>query len=255
MDLRVGDAGGEEGEWHGRVVACLHLQQVPSNAAAIEAGGRACLQAAEAQARVHQPVRKAKRRRLADAACRGLHLALMDDAAQEGARGQHDRTGANRASTRQHDAADGARIQQQILHPALDHVEPRRRRDGRLHRLPVELAVGLGPRPVHGGALGAIEKPELDAGSVRDAAHQAVEGIDLAHEVALAEPADGRVAGHLADGRELVRDERSARAHAGGGSGRFASRMASAHDDDVIAVGRSLGDGHGDTRSDQDRRE
>ena len=31
----------------------------------------------------------------------------------------------------------------------------------------------------------------------------AIEGVDLAHQMALAEPADGRIAGHLADGREL----------------------------------------------------
>ena len=66
----------------------------------------------------------------------------------------------------------------------------------------VELAVGLGARALHGRALGAVEQPELDAGRVGHPAHQAVERIDLAHQVALAEPADGRVAGHLADGRE-----------------------------------------------------
>ena len=37
---------------------------------------------------------------------------------------------------------------------------------------------------------------------VGDAAHDAVEGVDLANEMALAEAADGRVAGHGADGRE-----------------------------------------------------
>ena len=43
-------------------------------------------------------------------------------------------------------------------------------------------------------------------------AHHAVERVDLAHQMALAQPADGRVAGHLADGGELMGDEQRARA-------------------------------------------
>ena len=66
----------------------------------------------------------------------------------------------------------------------------------------IELAVGLGARALHRRALGAVEQAELDAGGVGDPAHHAVERIDLAHQVALAEPADRRVAGHLADGGE-----------------------------------------------------
>ena len=94
---------------------------------------------------------------------------------------------------------DAAMLDDQILDAALDHLQVGGGANGRLHRLAVELAVGLGARALHGGTLGAVEQPELDAGGVGDAAHQPVEGIDLAHEVALAEAADGRIAGHLAD--------------------------------------------------------
>ena len=66
----------------------------------------------------------------------------------------------------------------------------------------IELAVGLGARPAHGRTLGAIEHPELDAGRVGDPAHQPVERIDLAHEMAFAEAANGRIARHRADGRK-----------------------------------------------------
>ena len=51
--------------------------------------------------------------------------------------------------------------------------------------------------------------------------------------MALAEPADGRVARHLADGREPVRHQRRARAEAGRRSRRLAAGMAAADDDDV----------------------
>jgi hypothetical protein len=77
--------------------------------------------------------------------------------------------------------------------------------------------------------------------SVGDARHNAVEGVDLADEGALSNPADGRVARHDACGRVsggagggwtdcvgLVRDEGCFGANAGGCSGGFASGVAAA---------------------------
>ena len=124
-------------------------------------------------------------------------------------------------------------LDDQILDAALDHLQVGGGANGRLHRLAVELAVGLGARALHGGTLGAVEQPELNAGGVGDAAHQAVEGIDLAHQVALAEAADGRIAGHLADRGEGVGDERRTRAHARSRGRGFAAGVAAAHNDHV----------------------
>jgi len=55
----------------------------------------------------------------------------------------------------------------------------------------------------HRRALAAVQYAELDARPVDRSAHDAVERIDLAHEMGLAEPADRRVARHLADRRPL----------------------------------------------------
>ena len=74
-------------------------------------------------------------------------------------------------------------------------------------------------------------------------AHQAVQRIDLAHQMPLAEPADSRVAGHLTDGGELVRHERRARAHACGRSRSLAAGMAAADNDHV--EGRFAHEGSG----------
>ena len=61
-----------------------------------------------------------------------------------------------------------------------------------------------GARAAHGGTLGGIEHAELDAGLVDDRAHDAIERVDLAYQMALAQPADGRVARHRADRVALV---------------------------------------------------
>jgi hypothetical protein len=53
---------------------------------------------------------------------------------------------------------------------------------------------------------------ELDAGRVRHAAHQPAERVHLAHERALADAADRRVARHDADRVDPLRHEQRARA-------------------------------------------
>ena len=163
----------------------------------------------------------------------GLFLAPMDQPAQEGAGGQHHGAGPDLAAVARDDPGHPAALDHQVLDGALDHLEIGRRPDRGLHRLAVELAVGLGARALHGGALGAVEQAELDAGGIRHPPHQAVQRIDLAHQMALAEPADGRIAGHLADGGKAVRHQRRARAHAGRGSRSLAAGMAAADNDDV----------------------
>ena len=66
-----------------------------------------------------------------------------------------------------------------------------------------------------------------------DHAHQPVQGVDLADQMALAQAADGRVAAHLADGLELVGEQQGARAEARRRRGGFAAGVAAADDDHV----------------------
>ena len=173
--------------------------------------------------------------RFADAAGRGLLLADMDQAAQEGAGGEHHGGGGELAAVHQAHAGDAAVGDDQIIGLGFDHSEVRLRGDLALHGLRVELAIGLGARTAHGRALAAVEHAKLDAAGIGHAAHQAVERIDLAHQVALAETADGRIAGHGADGRGAMRDQRRLRAHARGRGRGLAAGMPAADHDDVEA--------------------
>ena len=124
---------------------------------------------------------------------------------------------------------------EQIVDLALDDRQVRLPPDGRLHGRRVKLAVGLGARAAHGRTLAAIEEPELDAGGVGDAAHEAVERVDLAHQVPFAEPADRGIAGHGADGRKPLRDQRRARAHARGRGRGLTAGMAAPNDNHIEA--------------------
>ena len=84
---------GQEGEGSGRVVAVLHLEAVPVDGAAVEPGRGAGLEPAHAQAQAVEPGGEAKGWGLVDAAGRDLALADMNEAAQEGAGGEHDGAG------------------------------------------------------------------------------------------------------------------------------------------------------------------
>src|SRR5262249_53250217 len=102
-----------------------------------------------------------------------------------------------------------------------------------LHRLSVKPPVRLGARTTHGRPFTPIEHAKLDAARIRHPAHQAVQRVDLTHQVAFAEPADRRIAGHGADGGEPVRNQRGLGAHPGSSSRGFAAGMPAADYDHV----------------------
>ena len=134
------------------------------------------------------------------------------------------------------DSFDAAVFQENIGGLGFDHAEIWNIADCRLHRRKVELAVDLRPRAPHGGAFRAVQNAKLNSGLVRDLAHEPVEGVDFAHEMALAEAANCGVAGHDADCGEGQGDERGSCAHACGGRRRLAAGMAAAHHDHVKSV-------------------
>ena len=152
---------------------------------------------------------KPERRRFADAAGGNLFFADVDEAAQKCAGGEHHRAAGNLAAIGEFHARKRGRCRStRSSASASMTVRFGVARDRGLHGRRIELAVGLRARPAHGRAFAAVENAELDAAGVGDAAHQAVQSIDFPHQMAFAEAADGRIAGHGADGGESVRHQR-----------------------------------------------
>ena len=79
------------------------------------------------------------------------------------------------------------------------------------HRAAVQLAVGLGARAAHRRPLAAVQHAELDAGPVDRPPHDAVERVDLAHQMAFRETPDRRVARHFSNRRARMRQQCRAR--------------------------------------------
>ena len=166
----------------------------------------------------------------------------MDQSAQKGPGRDDHGAGRKFAAVRQADPGDPIACHVKVVGLAFNHAEIGGLANRRLHRRGIKFSVGLGSWSADGRTLAAIEHAELDAAGISHPAHQSVQGIDLADQMALTEAADGGVAGHRADGRKTVGDQGSSRAHAGSSSRGFTAGVATADDDDVE---RFRGRGHG----------
>ncbi len=238
------DCGCQKGEWRRRFIACLHIQGCPINRAAIKARRRAGLQPPHAQAQTIKRFGQTDRRTLhrVRATTRGstargyLALADMDQPIQECAGGQNHSPGRDHLPVRQDDAGRSAVAQNQIFGGRFHDGQVRYCSQRGLHRLTIKLAVGLGARAAHRRALAPVQKPELDSRRIRDPAHQPIQRINLAHQMALAQPANRRVAGHLANGRNLVCQQKCASAHPRRGRRGFTAGVPAPDHDDIICA-------------------
>jgi hypothetical protein len=73
----------------------------------------------------------------------------------------------------------------------------------------------------------------VDSPRVSRAGDDAIQSVNLAHEVALAETADGRIAAHRPDRVEIKAHQRRSRAHPGRRAGSFHPGVTAADDDDI----------------------
>ena len=227
-------ARAEVGEHRARVVAGLLVEAREFDRAAVEARRRAGLQAVDAERQLAQPGGEPRRGRIARATARMVREADVDQAGEERAGREHDGARAQFEPELRDDAGHALAVQQQVVHALLQHRQVRLVLDDRPDRRLVALAVGLAARRAHGRALRRVQRAPVDAGAVGRARHRAAERVDLLHEVALADAADRRVAAHLADRLDVVREQQRARARAGRGERGFGAGVAATDHDHIM---------------------
>ena len=232
LNLPVCDPLGEGGKRFRWVIPRLHFQHRPVDCRAVESRRGAGLQPAKRKTGALQRPRKPRGGRLADPTSRNFALADVNKPTEKSAGRQHDCGRIEAAAVSQPHAGD-AIVAEQIVDFALDDCEILLVMQRVLHRRRVKLPVSLGARTAHSRPLTAIEHTELNAGGIGDSAHQAIQRINLAHQMPLAEPANGGIAGHRADGGEPLRDQRGTRAHPRSGSSGFAAGMAATDDNHI----------------------
>jgi hypothetical protein len=100
--------------------------------------------------------------------------------------------------------------------------------------LAIKLAIGLRARPLNRRALAPVENAELDARRIGNAAHHAIERVDLADEVAFAQASNGGVARHFAYRFDFMGQQKRARPCARGSSSGLAPSVTGPDHYDIV---------------------
>ena len=157
----------------------------------------------------------------------------VDLAIEKRARGQDHAARSKRMPTCVTAPAIPVAFHDQVVARPLEEPEVRLVLQAAPDRRLVEDPVGLGARRPHRRALGAVQDAEVDAGFVGRRRHRAAQRVDLLDQVALADAADRRVAAHLPQGLDVVRQQQRRRAHARRGERGLGAGVAAADDDHV----------------------
>ena len=236
VDLRRHRAGALKRKHRRALVAGLRLQAAEIDRFSVEPGRCSGLQAPERQPQIRKPIGKAHRRRIAGPAAGSAFRADMDDAAQEGSGGQNHCRRPNARAGAKLDTGDPAQLNNKINNFAFNDREVAALSQFRLHMGPVQPPVTLSPRTLHRRSLAPVQEPELDPGQVGDPAHHAIQRIDLTHQVSLTQPADCRIARHLADAVGAVGHQSASRSHPRRRMRRLGARMPAADHHHIEAV-------------------
>jgi hypothetical protein len=162
-----------------------------------------------------------------------LALTQMDQAPQERARGQNDSAGAELPAVDKPYAPHRPR-DVEIVRLPFDHMQIGRRLDRTLHGPRVQRPIRLRAWSAHRRALASVKDSELNAALIGNPAHQPIKRVDFADQMTLPESPNSRIAGHGADGRKSVGDQRSFSAHAGSCRCSFTARVPAADDNNVV---------------------
>ena len=233
FNLRHVNPCGHGRKRHRRIVCRLHIKRRPVDRPPVKACRCACFQTAYRKIKRPQPRCQRVGWCLTDTARRGHLAAKMDQPAKKGAGCQHNSTGIKHfARLGDHTTALPVAYQQ-ITNGRLDHPDTRLG-DQRLDGLAVKGAVGLGAGPVNSGAARTVQHPGLYPGGIDGTSHDSVQRINLAHQMALAKPANGRIAGHLANPVSTHGHKRNAGTHARGCRGCLAAGMSTTNNDHIM---------------------
>ena len=104
---------------------------------------------------------------------------------------------------------------------------------GAANRSFVQNAICLGAGSTDSVSFTRIERAKLNAALIGGECHCTAQSVHLAHEMSLADTANRRIAAHLPEGFDVVGEQQSLAAHAGGGECRLGSGVAAADDDNV----------------------
>ena len=164
-------------------------------------------------------------------------FADMHQSAHESAGSDHDCRGSESHSQVGDDTCDPVNFDDQLGDVALVKIDSDSGFDLMLGAKLICLLVTLSSRCTNTWSLSGIEHPKLDSRGVGILRHKTAEGIDLAYHVPLGQTPNGWVAGHLANGVEILGHHTNRRTYSGRSECRFNAAVACTDDQHVVVFG------------------
>jgi hypothetical protein len=119
-----------------------------------------------------------------------------------------------------YDAAYAASLDDQIVYRLLEHLQVLLRFHGGADGAAIQHPVPLWARVARtAGPLRLLKDAELNARAIGRPGHGAAQCIDFTDQMTFANAADGRIAGHLTQGIDGMREQQGTTAHASSGQG------------------------------------
>ena len=157
----------------------------------------------------------------------------MNLAVQEGARRQNHCLCAEAYAHLRYGSSDPITFQDQVVNGLLEQPQMGLVLQPLAHGRLVKHAVGLRACRTHGRPFARIQDAELDTCLVRRQCHGTAERVYLFDEMAFADAADRRVAAHLPERLDVVREQQGGAAHARSRQRGFGAGMAAADNNDI----------------------
>ena len=188
--LRLLDAFRQKRERQRRLIARLFFAQIPTHRIRMNTAGGPGLVPHQTQTQARQRTRQARRRSVAHAPARTLRLTLMHQTLEKCSSGHnHPRRNQGSSITQRH-ASDVTLLNAERRTPNVERNRPRlalhrkhirRGLNTFLHPVRIRRLVALRTRAPQGRTFAATQHAELDASRIGGQAHQAAQGVDLAH--------------------------------------------------------------------------
>lgn len=179
-------------------IARLLFQDAVVDRAAIDARRRAGLQAPLRQGQFLQALPQGDSGRIAGTAARIVLQAHVNQAIQERTRSQHHGLGAELQTDLGNGTDHAIALHHQVFDRLLEQPEVWLVFQAATDSLAVQHPISLSARSANCWPLRSIEDAELNPRFIRRQGHRATQGVDFFDKVALADPANGGIARHLA---------------------------------------------------------
>ena len=204
----------------------------------IEPGRRARLEPSDPKTQIPQPGRKLVGRRVAHATAPVILHAHVDTTSQESTHCQNHAWRAKvQADLRPH-PGHAVTLHHEIGNRLLKDAQIGLIFQGRTDDRAIQGPIRLGAGSAHRRTLAGVESSKMDAGQVGGSRHQAAQRVDFLDQMSLANAANRRVATHLPQRFDILRQQQNLTSGSRGGQSSLGPGMPSAHNDHIKLLGK-----------------